>query len=306
MYASHIQILDPRFQALVLSNTHLETLWQEGRWTEGPVYFGDGRFLLFSDIPNNQMLRYDETDGSVSLFRQPSHHANGSTRDREGRLVTCEHSGRRVTRTEFDGAITILADAFEGKRLNSPNDVVVDREGAIWFTDPSYGIDSDYEGDQAPWEQSGCHVYRIDPLSGAVAKMADDFEQPNGLAFSADGSTLLIVDSGGSHRPDGPGHIRRFKLRDGGLSGGAVFADCTAGRFDGLRLDEAGNVWAAAEDGVHCLAPDGQLLGKILVPECCSNLCFGGPKRNRLYICATRGLYAAYVNARGLPYPFAS
>ncbi|GAB5469224.1 MAG: SMP-30/gluconolactonase/LRE family protein [Rhodospirillales bacterium] len=303
MFQPHLEIVDPRFKALILMNTHLELLWSGARWAEGPVYFAGGRYLLFSDIPNNRMLRYDETDDGVSVFRHPSNNANGNTRDRQGRLITCEHLGRRVIRTEHDGRITVLAERFDGKRLNSPNDVVVESNGAIWFTDPSYGIDLDYEGAKREAEIGACNVYRIDPNSGDLSVVAKDFVQPNGLAFTADESELLIADTGCSHVEDGPRHIRRFKVKGGRLSGGKVFATCDAGMFDGFRLDVDGNIWTSAGDGVHCLSPDGDLLGKIQVPEVVANVCFGGPKRNRLYICGTRGLYATYLNTAGLPYP---
>jgi gluconolactonase len=244
------------------------------------------------------MLRFDEASGAVSVFRQPSNHANGNTVDRQGRLITCEH-GRRVTRTEHDGTITVLADRWQGKRLNSPNDVVVKSDGSLWFTDPTYGIDSDYEGVRAESEIGRNQVYRIDP-SGEVTVAADDFVQPNGIAFSPDERRLYIVDTGASHVKDGPRHIRVFDVgEDGTLSGGAVFADCSLGAFDGLRLDEAGRVWTSAGDGVHCLTPEGELIGKVRVPEPVANVCFGGPKRNRLYICATTSLYSVLLPVSG-------
>ncbi len=209
----HAEVRDPGFAKLCLSNSHMERLWRGGRWVEGPVYFGDGRFVLFSDIPNDRMMKYDETSGETSVFRSPARNSNGNTRDRQGRLVTCEHGGRRVTRTEYDGRITVLADAYKGKRLNSPNDVVVSSDGAVWFTDPTYGIDGEYEGDAAPSEIGGSHVYRIDPASGEVAIVADDFVKPNGIAFSPDESLLYIVDTGATHVEDGPRHIRRFRVK---------------------------------------------------------------------------------------------
>ena len=303
MLLDHIEIVDPRFRSLILMNTHLEHLWTGGRWLEGPAYFGGGRYLVFSDIPNDRLMRFDETDASVSVFREPANNANGNTRDAEGRLMTCEHRARRVTRTEHDGTITVIADQFDGKRFNSPNDVVVASDGAIWFTDPTYGIDSDYEGDRAESEIGASHVYRVDPATGAVTAVATDFVKPNGLAFSPDGKTLYIADTGATHVENGPRHIRKFTVNGTSLSGGDVFATCDAGLFDGFRLDEAGNIWTSAGDGVHCFAPDGTLLGKIKVPEVVANVCFGGPKRNRLYICATTGLYATYVNTTGAPYP---
>lgn len=244
------------------------------RWTEGPAYFPAGRYLVFSDIPNDRVLRFDETTGTVGVFRTPAEYPNGHTVDRQGRLVSCEQGTRRVTRTEHDGSTTVLADRYDGKRLNSPNDVVERADGSIWFTDPSYGIDSDYEGHKAPSEIGGCHVYRVAPDTGEVRIVADDFERPNGLAFSLDERQLYIVDTQRKH-------IRRFDVtEDGVLSGGQVFASCDAGTFDGIRLDDAGRVWAAAHDGVHCLSPDGTLIGKLhpggrLQPD------FWGPEAQR-------------------------
>jgi len=215
--------------------------------------------------------------------------------------VSCEHGNRRVTRTEHDGSITVLTDRFEGKRLNSPNDVVVKSDNSIWFSDPAYGIDSDYEGHRAPSEIGGCHVYRIDPDTGKVTLAVDDFERPNGLAFSPDESSLYIVDTGATHRKEGPRHIRRFDVKPNGtLAGGDVFASCTAGLFDGIRVDEAGRLWTSAEDGVHCYDPDGTLLGKVLVPEVAANLVFGGIKRNRLFICGASSLYSVYLLINGV------
>lgn len=251
------------------------------------------------------MLRWDETDGSVSVFRQPAMNTNGHTVDLQGRLVSCEHRGRCVSRTEHDGRRTVLASQIEGKRLNSPNDVVVKSEGSIWFADPSYGIDSDYEGDAAPSELGDCGVYRIAPDGRSFEPVADGFVRPNGLAFSPDESLLYVADTGATHRVDGPCHIRRFRMGADGrsLSGGEVFADCTAGLFDGFRVDAPGNLWASASDGVHCYAPEGQLLGKIRVLETVANVCFGGSKRNRLFVCATTSLYSVYLNARAATRP---
>jgi gluconolactonase len=242
--------------------------------------------------------------GGVTEFRRPSNYANGHTRDREGRLVSCEHGARRVTRTEWDGSVTVLADKYRGKRLNSPNDVVVKSDGSIWFTDPPYGILSDYEGHKGESEIGACHVYRIDPKSGKVEIVADDFDKPNGLAFSPNEKILYIADTGASHDPEGPRHIRAFKVgKDGKLSGGKVFAVCDSGLFDGFRLDEDGNIWSSAADGVHCFSPKGELLGKIKVPEVVSNVTFGGPKKNRLFITATTSLYAITLNRRGVQWP---
>ncbi|MGO4724499.1 MULTISPECIES: SMP-30/gluconolactonase/LRE family protein [unclassified Inquilinus] len=300
------EVLDKRFASYVMGNVHIDVLASDIglRWSEGPVWFGDGRYLLWSDIPNNRIMRWDETDGSVSVYRNPSNHTNGHTRDRQGRLVSCEHGGRRVSRTEHDGRVTVLADSHNGKRLNSPNDVVVKSDDTVWFTDPSYGILSEYEGHQSELEQDGCHVYRFDPTSGALKTVATDFVKPNGLAFSPDEKLLYIADTGASHDPDGPKHIRRFQVRDDGtLAGGEVFADCTAGLFDGFRVDHHGNIWTSAADGVHCYTPDGTLIGKIKVPEVVANVCFGGVKKNRLFICATTSLRAVYLNTRGVQTP---
>ena len=291
---SPFESLDPRFDALVKSSVRLERLASGCRWAEGPAYFAAGRYLVWSDIPNDRMLRWDECDGHVSEFRSPAGYTNGHTVDRQGRLISCEHLARRVTRTEIDGSITVLAERFEGRRLNSPNDVVVRSDGSIWFTDPSYGIDHDYEGLRQERELDGCHVYRIDAGSLEVTRVADDFDRPNGLAFTPDESRLYISDSGA------PRHIRAFDVADGRtLSGGDVFAVCEAGVFDGFRFDEDGRLWTSAEDGVHCFDPDGTLIGKIRVPEVVANVCFGGRHRNRLFIAATSSLYSVYLLPRG-------
>jgi gluconolactonase len=298
--SSDFDIVDPRFRQLAFLYVRVEKLWTGCRWAEGPAWFGGGRYLVWSDIPNDRMLRWDETDGSVSVFRQPSMNANGHTVDRQGRLVSCEHRARCVSRTEHDGRRVVVASHYEGKAFNSPNDVVVKSDGSIWFTDPSYGIDSDYEGDAAENEMGAQRVYRVAPGTGAVSVVASDFLQPNGLAFSPDESLLYIVDTGATHVADGPRHVRRFRVEGGqALSGGEVFAECPKGLYDGLRVDVHGNLWLSAGDGVHCHAPDGTLLGRIRIPEPVANLCFGGPKRNRLFICATSSLYSVYLNTRG-------
>jgi gluconolactonase len=294
------EILDERFRACFNKNARLDHLYTGCRWAEGPAYFPAGRYLVWSDIPNDRIVRWDETDGHVSAFRSPAGYTNGHTVDRLGRLVSCEHLARRVTRTEFDGTITVLADRYQGKRLNSPNDVVVRSDGSVWFTDPSYGIDHDYEGLRQDRELDGCHVYRVDPGTAEVTRVADDFARPNGLAFSPDESRLYISDTGATHDPDGPRHIRAFDVVDDRtLSGGEVFAVCGAGIFDGFRFDEDGRLWTSAGDGVHCFDPDGTLIGKIRVPEAVANVCFGGPHRNRLFITATSSVYAVYLLLRG-------
>jgi len=299
------EVIDPRFQRLIFPTVHVEKLYTGCRWAEGPAWFAAGRYLVWSDIPNDRMMRWDETDGSVSVFRQPALNTNGHTVDLQGRLVSCEHRGRCVSRTEHDGSRTVLASHHEGKRFNSPNDVIVKSDGSIWFSDPSYGIDSDYEGDAAPSEIGERCVYRIEADLGAVTRVADGFVQPNGLAFSPDERLLYVADTGATHVADGPRHIRRFRVSDDGrnLSGGEVFAQCSAGLFDGFRLDASGHLWTSAGDGVHCYTPEGELIGKVRLPEVAANVCFGGPKLNRLFICATTSLYSVYLNARAAPRP---
>ena len=294
------EILDERFRHLVKVTARVERLFEGCRWAEGPAWFPAHRSLVWSDIPNDRMLRFDEASGVTGVFRSPAGYSNGNTVDREGRLVTCEHGNRRVTRTEFDGSITVIADRYQGKRLNSPNDVVVKSDGSIWFTDPAYGIESDYEGHKSESEIGACHVYRVDPGSGEVRVVADDFVRPNGIAFSPDEAKLYVVDTGATHQKDGPRHMRVFDVAEGGkLSGGGVFATSTAGLFDGFRCDTEGRIWASAGDGVHCYDPDGTLIGRVAVPEVVANLVFGGPKRNRLYICGTTSLYAIMLPVNG-------
>jgi len=296
--AAQWEILDERFA--VKSDKWIRVLHTGCRWLEGPAYFPAGRYLVFSDIPNDRILRWDETTGAVGVFRQPSGFANGNTADRRGRLVSCEHGTRRVTRTEPDGSVTVLADSYRGKLLNSPNDVVERADGSIWFTDPAYGIDSDYEGHKAESELGACYVFRIGPGAGEPVIVADDFSRPNGLAFSADERRLYISDSARRH-------IRAFEVTDTpdgpALTGGEVFASCTAGAFDGLRVDDSGRIWAAAHDGVHCIGPDGTLLGKLRLPEITANLAFGGAQRNELFLCATSSLYSLRVSFRAAAYP---
>jgi gluconolactonase len=286
--------IDERFGGCVSSTARLDHLYDGCRWAEGPAWFPAHRSLVWSDIPNDRMLRWDEVTGAVGEFRSPAGFSNGNTLDGVGRLVTCEHGNRRVTRTEADGAITVIADAYEGKRLNSPNDVVVKSDGSIWFTDPSYGIASHYEGHRAEPEYGGCFVFRVD-ASGAMSVVADDFDRPNGLAFTPDESRLFVADSGA------PRHMRVFDVGDdGGLSGGDVFSVCSDGIYDGFRFDEDGRLWTSAADGVHCFDQDGTLLGKVLVPEVVANVCFGGARRNRLFICATTSLYAVHLGVVGV------
>ncbi len=294
------EAIDPSFDTCLIGHARVERLWTGARWSEGPAWFAAGRYLVWSDIPNNRMMRYDETDGSVSVFRHPSNNSNGNTVDRQGRLVTREPLTPRVTRTEHVGSVTVIADSFEGKRLNSPNDVVVKSDGTIWFTDPTYGILIDYEGERATSEIGACHVYRVDP-SGDIARVADDYVKPNGLAFSPDETELYIADTGVSHDPDGPKHIRRHQVNaDGSLSGGDIFATCTEGLFDGFRFDRDGRIWSSAADGVHCLDRSGKLIGKIHIPEFVGNVCFGGPKLNRLFICGTTSLYSVFLGINGV------
>jgi gluconolactonase len=302
---SSFEVVDPRFRKLAYQYVHVEKLYTGCRWAEGPAWFAAGRYLVWSDIPNDRMLRWDETDGSVSVFRQPAMNSNGHTVDLQGRLVSCEHRSRSVSRTEFGGQRTVLADRYDGKRFNSPNDLVVKSDGSIWFTDPSYGIDSDYEGDASPSEIGSCNVYRIEPSSGRVVIVASDFVQPNGLAFSPDESLLYIADTGLTHKVDGPHHVRRFKVSADGTSiaGGEVFATCPVGLYDGFRVDVHGNLWLSAGDGVHCHDSGGSLLGKILIPETVANVCFGGPKLNRLFICGTTSLYSVFLNTRAASRP---
>jgi len=295
------EVIDPRFETCFVGHARVDRLWTGARWSEGPVWMAAGRYLLWSDIPNNRLLRWIETNGTVTTFRQPSNNTNGNTVDRQGRLISCEHLERRVTRTEHDGTITVIADRYNGKRLNSPNDVVVKSDGSVWFTDPTYGILMDYEGDRAKSEIGACHVYRAEPETGDVQIVADNYDKPNGLAFSPDESQIYIADTGATHTSNGPNHIRRHAVADdGSLSDGEVFATCTKGLFDGFRLDTDGRIWTSAADGVHCIDTDGTLIGKIHIPELVANVCFGGPKLNRLFICGTTSLYSVFLNVNGV------
>ena len=294
------EVIESEFQSCFVGHARVERLWTGARWSEGPAWFPAGRYLVWSDIPNNRLLRWDETDGTVSVFRSPSYNSNGNTVDREGRLVSCEHLARRVTRTGHDGSITVIADRYRGMRLNSPNDVVVKSDGSIWFSDPSYGILIDYEGERAESEIGQCHVYRWDPDSQEIEAVATDYMKPNGLAFSVDESHLFISDTGISHDENGPAHIRCHRVNaDGTLGKGHVFSECTNGVFDGFRLDSEGRIWSSAGDGVHCLNKDGKLIGKIHIPEIVANVCFGGPRLNRLFIAGTTSLYSVFLAVNG-------
>ncbi len=295
---SFFDAVDASFKRFVLGNASLQKLATGFDWVEGPVWFGDANCLLFSDIPNNRIMRWTP-DLGISVYREPSGFSNGHTRDKQGRLVSCQHGTRSVTRTEHDGTITVLADAFHGKRLNSPNDVVVKSDGTIWFTDPHYGIMTDYEGHKAEQELP-CQVYRLDPRDGTLQAVVTDMACPNGLAFSPDENQLYVSDTGRMFQDD-PAHIRRFHVAaNGALSGGEVFHAVTSGKSDGFRLDVDGNLWSSAGDGVHCINPAGALLGRILVPETVANVCFGNRGRHRLYICATTSVYSIALNRSGI------
>ncbi|ANN75750.1 gluconolactonase [Bordetella flabilis] len=297
-----IEIIDPRFSRYVHFNAAVEKLGDGMRWAEGPVWFGDGRYLLVSDIPNDRIMRWDEATGTFSVFRQPSRNANGNTRDLQGRLVTCSHEGRCITRTEYDGSITVLADRYEGKRLNSPNDVVVKSDGSIWFTDPPFGLGGWYEGKPAAQELPAC-VYRLDPGSGELVVVHDHADGPNGLCFSPDERLLYLVESRAT--PHRLITVHKVAADGRSLGEGRTFIDCGPGTSDGIRCDVDGNLWCGwgmgseALDGVVVFAPDGTRIGHIHLPERCANLCFGGLHRNRLFMAAGKSLYALYVNTRG-------
>jgi gluconolactonase len=292
-----VHIVDPSFAKHRVNNAAVERLATGFRWCEGPVWFGDGRYLLWSDIPNNRIMRWDEETGTVGVFRTPSSYANGNTRDRQGRLVTCEHDSRRVTRTEYDGRLTVILDRFEGKPLNSPNDVVVKSDDSIWFTDPPFGILSNYEGHVAPVELP-TNIYRVD-RDGRASVVIGDIPRPNGLAFSPDEQRLYVVVSGVT-----PRQIRVYDVHGDKAANGRVFVDCGSGIPDGFRCDTEGNLWCGwgggeGHDGVAVFNPDGVLIGRVLLPERAANLCFGGLKRNRLFMAGSQSLYALYVNAQG-------
>jgi len=296
------EILDPRFAQYVLANATLEELASGFRWIEGLVWMGDADCLFFQDLPRDRTMRWIEGAG-VSVYRTPSGYGNGQARDRQGRLITCSHRERRLYRTELDGTVTNLVDRHAGRRLNAPNDVAVKSDGTIWFTDPLYGIQTDYEGGRQASEQPPA-VYRFDPGSGEIVIVADDFDGPNGLAFSPDERRLYIAETGDQTSGEPKQYIRAFDVGpDGLLSGGAIFHKIEPGYADGLCIDEDGNVWASAADGVHCLDPEGRLLGKVLVPYRVSNLTFGGVAKNRLFIGGSHTLYAIFLNRRGAVWP---
>jgi gluconolactonase len=295
-----VQVLHPSFEKYHIALAAVERLATGFRWTEGPAWFGDGRYLLFSDLPNNRIMKWEEETGTTSVFRKPADFTNGNTRDRQGRLVSCEHGTRRVTRTEYDGSITVLADSFDGKPLNSPNDVIVKSDGSIWFTDPAFGISGDYEGFRAQ-PQLPTHLYRIDPHGAEVTVPTGDLLSPNGLAFSPDESLLYVVQSRAKpHR-----NIVAYDVIDAAtLANPRVLIDCGPGIPDGLRCDEDGNLWCGwgmgpELDGVMVFNPRGEPIGRIALPERCANLCFGGRYRNRLFMAGSQSLYALYVNTRG-------
>jgi len=296
----NVVVLDDRFARIALPMAAVHRIATGFAFTEGPVWFGDGRYLLFSDIPNDQMLRWDETTGGISVFRNPSHYANGNTRDRQGRLITCEHDTQRLTRTEYDGTVVVLADMFEGRKLTGPNDVVVKSDGTIWFSDNGAGTRGNYLGHTAPQELP-FRVYRFDPATNSLSIAVETMARPNGLAFSPDETRLYVVDTPG----DRPKSTWVYDVVDRGtrVTDGRVFFE-GAGWADGIRCDTGGNVWAGLsggpdQDGVGIWAPDGTLIGRILLPERCANLCFGGRKRNRLFMAASQSVYALYVEAQG-------
>ena len=297
-----VQIIDSEFEAFCLPLAAVERIATGFRWCEGPVWFGDGRYLLWSDIPNNRIMKWEEETGAVSVFRKPSNFANGHTRDRQGRLVSCEHGGRRVTRTEYDGSLTVILDSHDGKRLNSPNDVVVKSDGSIWFTDPTFGILGYYEGYQAEPELPQ-HVYRVDAATGEASIVAADVAGPNGLCFSPDERLFYLIESRGTPNRK----IWVYDVADDGrtIRNGRVFLDAGEGTIDGMRCDIHGNLWCGwgmgsdELDGVMVISPRGKLIGRIALPERCANLCFGGPKRNRLFMAASQSIYAVYVNTQG-------
>jgi gluconolactonase len=294
-----VQIVDQSFGRYRLGLAKVERIATGMRWSEGPIWFGDGRYLLWSDIPNNRMMRWDEETGNVSVFRKPSNFANGNTRDRQGRLISCEHGTRRVSRTEYDGTVSTVAERFDGKPLNSPNDVVCKSDSSIWFTDPPFGILGYYEGYVAKPELP-TNVYRVDPKSNALTVVAGDVNRPNGLAFSPDESRLYVVEAGTT-----PRSIIAYDVKGNSLSGRRKLIDAGPGTPDGLKVDVDGNLWIGwgfgqeGLDGVHVFNPDGKLIGRINLPERCANLCFGGTYRNRLFMCGSTSFFSLYTNTQG-------
>jgi len=296
-----VRVVDESFAKYRLNLAGMERIAHGYRWAEGPVWFGDGRFLLWSDIPNNRIVKWEEETGAVSVFRKPSNFANGNTRDRQGRLVTCEHGGRRVSRTEYDGTITVIADRYQGKPLNSPNDVVVKSDGSVWFTDPPFGLLGYYEGYLAKQELP-TNVYRVDGATGELTVVADDVNCPNGLAFSPNESILYVIESRST-----PRNVLAYDVVDGGrrIANRRTLIAAGPGTPDGMRCDIDGNLWCGwgmgdpALDGVAIFNPDGRLIGRIDLPERCANLCFGGTYRNRLFMASGKSVYALYVNTQG-------
>lgn len=321
-----IVVLDDRFKKYKLGNTPIQRIYHSSEmlWAEGPAWNGVGRYLLWSDIPNNVQLRWIEDDGRVTTFRHPSGNSNGNTFDYHGRQISCEHGNRRVVRYEYDGTMTVLADKFNGKEFNAPNDAVVHPEdGAVWFTDPGYGSLMNYEGHRSKTESPQPHqkeaIYRIDAKTGKLTQVADEINKPNGLCFSPDYKKLYVADTGASHYPDAKEVIRVWDVDGAKLKNGRDFASMRltftppgtdaektdAGFADGIRCDVDGNIWASAGwvgagyDGVHVFSPEGDRIGQILLPEICSNVCFGGKKRNRLFMTASTSVYAVYVETQG-------
>ena len=296
------EIIDPAFAGYTLSNAGLEKIAHGFRWLEGLVWMGDWNCLLFQDLPHNRIMRWSE-DAGISVYREPSDYANGQTRDKQGRLISCSHHGRCLYRTEHDGRVVTLVDRHDGKRLNAPNDVVVKSDGTVWFSDPLYGISNDYEGGRQESEQPPA-LYRFDPSSGEIAVVADDFGGPNGLAFSPDETKLYVAETGDQQNPSPEQFIRAFDVgNDNSLARGRLFHRITPGYCDGMTVDMDGNIWSSAGDGVHCIAPDGHLMGKIRIPYRVSNLTFGGIHRNRLFIGGSHTLYSIFLDTRGLPFP---